>query len=69
MPSGTRLINALATGALVSSASKQLSRLDGQPLTLAGANSITTTLLQEAKVDGDSRQAHSPAQLVKGTAG
>jgi hypothetical protein len=50
---GTRLNNALATGrSLASSASKQLASKSVNRLTLAGANSIATTVLQEAKAVG-----------------
>jgi hypothetical protein len=68
-PSGTRLINALATGrSLVSAASKQLATSAVNQLTLAGANSITTTLLQEAKVVGIVvvPVKPTPAQLTAG---
>jgi hypothetical protein len=52
-PGGARLINAVATGrSLASSASKQLASKSVNQLTLAGANSITTTVLQEAKTLG-----------------
>ena len=63
-PGGTRLINALATGrSLASSASKQLASKSVNQLTLAGANSITTTVLQEAKTVG------IDVNLIKPTAG
>jgi hypothetical protein len=71
-PSGTRLINALATGrSLVSSASRQLAASSVNQLTLAGANSITTTVIQEAKVVGIDVNPlkPTPAQLAAGTAG
>jgi hypothetical protein len=71
-PSGTRLMNALTTGtSLVSSASKQLAGSSVNQLTLAGANSITTTLLQEAKVVGIDVAPLKPTarQLAAGTAG
>jgi hypothetical protein len=71
-PSGTRLVNALATGtSLVTSASKQLATSSVNQLTLAGANSITTTLLQEAKVVGIDVAPLKPTarQLAAGTAG
>jgi hypothetical protein len=70
--SGTRLNNALATGrSLVASASEQLKASSVNRLTLAGANSITTTVLQEAKVVGiDVKPMKpTPAQLAAGTAG
>jgi hypothetical protein len=66
------LTNALATGrSLASSASKQLASKKVNQLTLAGANSIATTLLQEAKVVGIDVTPVEPTagQLAAGSAG
>jgi len=70
-PGGTRLVNALATGtSLASSASKQLTAKSVNRLTLAGANSITTTVLQEAKTVGiDVKPVKPTAGQLAATAG
>jgi hypothetical protein len=69
---GIRLNNALATGrSLASSASKQLASKSVNQLTLAGANSIATTVLQEARAVGIDVKPVKPTarQLAAATAG
>ncbi len=64
--SGQRLVNALSTGgSLCAAAGKQLAAATVNTETLAGANSIVTTILDEAKTLGIAATptVPSPAQL------